>query len=88
MKICYVVEENRKANRIFEHRIGVAFENPDGSLDVTLQAFPVGGKMKIKEYVPRGAAPAASGGASGIGATPPAGYVSAGSPPDDDDIPF
>jgi len=30
-------------------RIGVAFENRDGSLNVILNAFPVSGKLQIRD---------------------------------------
>lgn len=90
MKICYVVEKSKKGQS-FWHRIGVAFENDDGSLDVKLQAFPVNGEMVIREYVPRGGGAPSSGGGGGSGM--PAGYEpvgGAGVAPgdDDDDIPF
>lgn len=45
MKICYVVEKSKDGGRSFWHRIGVAFVNSDGSLNVKLQALPIGGEM-------------------------------------------
>lgn len=34
-------------------RIGVAFENRDGSLSVLLDSLPVDGKLQIRAYEPR-----------------------------------
>lgn len=58
MKICYVITE--KNGKKFWNRIGAAFENKDGSINVKLDSLPIGGEMQIREYVPReGDAPAA-----------------------------
>lgn len=51
VKICYVITE--RGGRNFWNKIGVAFVNDDGSLNVKLDAFPVGGEMQIRDYVPR-----------------------------------
>lgn len=51
LKICYVITKNAEG-RSFWNRIGVAFVNRDGSLNVKLNAFPVDGKMQIRDYVP------------------------------------
>lgn len=80
MKICYVIEKSGKG-RDFWHRIGVAFVNSDGSLNVKLQALPVSGEMQIRDYVPReGGRPASPSG------SPPAGASE--TPPTEDNIPF
>ncbi|HKO91731.1 MAG TPA: hypothetical protein VJU61_11285 [Polyangiaceae bacterium] len=51
MKIVYVITERN--SRKFWNRIGVAFVNPDGSLNVKLEAVPVSGEMHVRDYVPR-----------------------------------
>lgn len=48
-KIVYVISE-RGAKR-FWTRIGVAWTNADGSLQVKLEAVPVNGEMQIRDYV-------------------------------------
>ena len=50
MKIVYsVVKRN---GRSYWSRIGVAFVNCDGSINVKLEAFPCGGEMQIRDYCP------------------------------------
>ncbi len=39
-------------------RIGSAFPNRDGSLNVFLDAMPINGKLQIREYQPRDTAAA------------------------------
>jgi hypothetical protein len=51
MKIAYVITE--RAGKSYWNRIGVAFVNHDGSLNVKLEAMPVGGELQIRDYVPR-----------------------------------
>lgn len=51
VKICYVITERGGKN--FWTKIGVAFTNQDGSINVKLDAFPVGGELQIRDYVPR-----------------------------------
>jgi hypothetical protein len=51
MKIVYVISERNA--RKFWNRIGVAFINTDGSMNVKLEAIPVSGEMQIRDYVPR-----------------------------------
>lgn len=72
MKLVYVITEGRDGRK-FWNKIGVAFENSDGSPNVKLEALPVGGEMHIRDYVPRDErpSPAASGGPTGEG--PPGG---------------
>ena len=49
LKICYkVTERNGKG---YWERIGVAYTNIDGSLNVVLDSLPVDGKMQIREQV-------------------------------------
>jgi hypothetical protein len=58
MKIVYVISDRN--NRKFWNRIGVAFVNSDGSVNVKLEAIPVTGEMQIRDYVPREEAAASS----------------------------
>lgn len=51
VKICYVI--NERGGRNFWNKIGVAFTNQDGSINVKLDALPVGGDFQIRDYVPR-----------------------------------
>lgn len=51
MKIAYVIV-NRNG-RSFWNRVGVAFVNSDGSINVKLEAVPVSGEIQIRDYVPR-----------------------------------
>jgi hypothetical protein len=52
MKIVYSISERN--GKSYWNRIGVAFLNSDGSLNVKLEAFPVSGELHIRDYVPRG----------------------------------
>jgi hypothetical protein len=64
MKIVYVVSD--RDSRKYYSRIGLAFIEADGSLNVKLDAIPVSGQMQIRDYVPReeaSGAPAARSGA-------------------------
>lgn len=60
MKIVYAACE--RGGRPGLSRIGVAFVDADGALNVKLEALPVSGELRIVDYAP--AAPA-------LGATPP-----------------
>jgi hypothetical protein len=51
MKIVYVI--TTRQNRSFWNRVGVAFVNSDGSINVKLEALPVSGELQIRDYVPR-----------------------------------
>ncbi len=51
MKIVYVISERGGKN--YWNRIGVAFVNSDGSLNVKLEAIPVSGELHVRDYVPR-----------------------------------
>lgn len=51
MKIVYSISERN--GKSYWNRIGVAFLNSDGSLNVKLEAFPVSGELHIRDYVPR-----------------------------------
>ncbi len=51
LKMVYVITE--RAGKSYWNRIGVAFVNSDGSLNVKLDAVPVKGELQIRDYVPR-----------------------------------
>ncbi len=51
MKIVYVITERNGRN--YWNRVGVAFVNRDGSLNVKLEAVPVSGEFQIRDYTPR-----------------------------------
>lgn len=49
LKICYVI--TKRGNKTYWSRVGVAFANNDGSINVKLEALPVGGEFQIRDYV-------------------------------------
>ncbi len=51
MKIVYVITE--RSGKHFWNRVGVAFVNQDGSLNVKLDAVPITGELQIRDYVAR-----------------------------------
>jgi len=51
MKIAYVITQRKDRN--FWNRVGVAFVNSDGSINVKLEAVPVSGEIQIRDYQPR-----------------------------------
>ena len=51
MKIVYKITD--RGGRSYWNRIGVAYVNADGSLNVELEALPTDGRMHIRDYVPR-----------------------------------
>lgn len=51
MKIAYVIATRNGRN--FWNRVGVAFVNNDGSINVKLEAVPVSGEIQIRDYVPK-----------------------------------
>lgn len=50
MMIAYVITE--RDGRHYWNRIGVAFRNRDGSINVRLEAMPVNGELQLREYIP------------------------------------
>jgi len=48
-KNVYTIVENPNGGKNYWVRIGVAFTNSDGSLNVTLNALPVNGKLQIRD---------------------------------------
>lgn len=51
MKVVYIIKT--RGQRTFWNRIGVAFVNRDGSLNVKLDAVPVDGDLHIRDYSPK-----------------------------------
>jgi hypothetical protein len=51
MKIAYVITQRKDKN--FWNRVGVAFVNNDGSINVKLEAVPVSGEIQIRDYHPK-----------------------------------
>ncbi len=51
MKIAYVITQRNDRN--FWNRVGVAFVNKDGSINVKLEAVPVNGEIQIRDYQPK-----------------------------------
>jgi hypothetical protein len=51
MKMAYVITE--RGGRSFWNKIGVAFLNADGSINVKLDSVPVSGELQIRDYVAR-----------------------------------
>ena len=51
MKIVYCISDH--GGRNYWTRIGVAFLNQDGSINVKLECFPVNGELHIRDYVAR-----------------------------------
>jgi hypothetical protein len=49
MKIVYVISERN--GKSYWNRVGVAFVNNDGSINVKLDAMPVSGELQIRDYV-------------------------------------
>ena len=56
IKYVYAIVKNGEKN--FWVKIGVAFVNKDGSLNVRLNAFPVNGEMNIRDPKPKDTVPA------------------------------
>jgi len=51
MMIAYVI--TKRGNRSFWNRVGAAFHNVDGSINVHLDALPVDGQIQLRDYMPR-----------------------------------
>jgi hypothetical protein len=51
MKIAYVITQ--RGTQKYWTRVGVAFVNKDGSMNVKLEAIPVTGELHVRDYVPR-----------------------------------
>lgn len=53
MKIVFVI--TKRNEKKYWNRVGVAFVNTDGSINVKLEAVPVNGELQIRDYVARDA---------------------------------
>ena len=51
IKMAYVI--NERGGKSYFNRVGIAFVNSDGSLNVKLEAMPINGELHIRDYVPR-----------------------------------
>jgi hypothetical protein len=51
-KVVYTIVERQRDKKKFWLRIGAAFTNRDGSLNVHLDATPVNGQLQIRDYQP------------------------------------
>jgi hypothetical protein len=51
LKVCYVI--TTRGDKKYWNRVGVAFLNSDGSINVKLESLPVAGDCQIRDYVPR-----------------------------------
>lgn len=51
-KVVYTIVERARDQKKFWLRIGAAFTNRDGSLNVHLDATPVNGQLQIRDYQP------------------------------------
>ena len=49
IKLVYTIVEREKDKKKFWVRVGVAFVNRDGSLNVRLDAMPVNGRLQIRD---------------------------------------
>ena len=45
-----VLSVTERDGKTYWSRVGVAFENNDGSVNVILDAFPVSGKLQIRDF--------------------------------------
>lgn len=48
--------QNEKTGRTYWMKLGIAFENRDGSTNIYLDALPVNGKLQLREFDERDAA--------------------------------
>ncbi len=55
MKLAWTV--NERQGRAFWTKVGVAFVNRDGSINVRLDAVPISGNLQLREWTPRDAEP-------------------------------
>lgn len=49
--IAYNITEKNGKN--FWNRVGVAFTNTDGSINVKLESLPINGEIQLRKHVPR-----------------------------------
>ena len=51
-KVVYTIVDRPRDGKKFWLRVGAAFENRDGSMNVLLDAMPTNGQLQIREYRP------------------------------------
>ena len=51
MKIVYTITE--RGDKSYWTKIGVAYTNRDGSINLKLEAVPVNGTMQVRDWTPR-----------------------------------
>lgn len=51
LKVCYVI--TTRGEKKYWNRVGVAFVNSDGSMNVKLESLPVAGDFQIRDYTPK-----------------------------------
>ena len=51
-KVVYTIVERAKDGKKFWVKVGAAFPNRDGSINVRLDAMPVNGELQIRDYQP------------------------------------
>ena len=51
-KVVYTIVQRQRDGRKFWLRIGAAFPNRDGSMNVHLDAMPVNGQLQIRDFKP------------------------------------
>jgi len=52
LKVVYTIVERSRDGRKFWLRVGSAFNNHDGSINVYLDAMPTNGQLQIRDYKP------------------------------------
>jgi len=50
MKVLCPVQRNDDSKKAVWRTLGIAFENKDGSINVYLDAYPVNGKLQLREF--------------------------------------
>jgi hypothetical protein len=53
IKAVYQIIEHERLKKPIWRRIGTAFLNRDESLNIEIESFPVGGKMHVRDFLPR-----------------------------------
>jgi hypothetical protein len=87
MKVVYsIIDSIKDGAKPYWQRLGVAFVNKDGSINIFLNGLPVNGKLHIRDEEPRDkdAAPGQGNYAKRSAPPEPEGYGA----PQDDDYPF
>jgi len=52
-KAVYVIRENKNGGKDFWVKVGIAFVNKDGSLNLHLDALPLDGKLQVRDFSER-----------------------------------